>query len=96
MPDNGHAATLLGQQVTGAALGMVGLGRIGYQVARRTAGFDMDILSTNRNRNERAEWDLGVRYRPRRAAGTVRLRHPELPPHRGVAAAPSAPGRSPG
>ncbi len=43
---------------------MVGLGRIGYQVARRTAGFDMDILSTNRNRNERAEWDLGVRYRP--------------------------------
>ena len=57
------AAVLLGQQVTGAALGIVGLGRIGYQVARRAAGFDMEILYHNRNRNERAENDLGARYR---------------------------------
>lgn len=56
------AAILLGQQVTGAALGIVGLGRIGYQVARRAAGFDMEILYHNRNRNERAERELGARY----------------------------------
>ena len=57
------AAILLGQQVTGAALGIVGLGRIGHQVARRAAGFDMEILYHNRNRNEPAENDLGARYR---------------------------------
>ena len=57
------AAVLLGQQVTGATLGIIGLGRIGYQVARRAAGFDMEILYHNRNRNERAENDLGARYR---------------------------------
>ncbi|MEE2659633.1 MAG: D-glycerate dehydrogenase [Candidatus Latescibacterota bacterium] len=56
------AANLLGQQVTGGVLGIVGLGRIGYQVARRAVGFDMEILYHNRNRNERAERDLGVRY----------------------------------
>ena len=56
------AAILLGQQVTGAALGIIGLGRIGYQVARRAAGFDMEILYHNRNRNERAEQELGARY----------------------------------
>jgi glyoxylate reductase len=57
------AAVLLGQQVTGATLGIIGLGRIGYQVARRAAGFDMEILYHNRSRNERAETDLGARYR---------------------------------
>ena len=63
-PDFTHydPSTLLGQQVTGATLGIIGLGRIGYQVARRAVGFDMDIVYHNRNRNDRAEADLGARY----------------------------------
>jgi glyoxylate reductase len=35
---------LLGHDVHGATLGLVGLGRIGQAVARRAAGFDMKIL----------------------------------------------------
>jgi len=63
-PDFHHydAAFMLGQQVTGATLGIIGLGRIGYQVARRAVGFDMEILYHNRGRNEKAEADFGARY----------------------------------
>ncbi len=43
-------------------MGIVGLGRIGYQVARRASGFDMEILYHNRNPNRRAEEELGARY----------------------------------
>lgn len=39
-----HPMTLLGHDVTGATLGIVGLGRIGSAVAKRAAGFDMRIL----------------------------------------------------
>ncbi len=56
------AAFMLGQQVTGATLGIIGLGRIGYQVARRAIGFDMEILYHNRNHSPEAEADLGARY----------------------------------
>lgn len=55
------AAILLGQQVTGATLGIIGCGRIGYQVARRAVGFDMEILYHNRGHNKEAETDLGAR-----------------------------------
>lgn len=55
-------AVLLGQQVTGATLGIIGLGRIGYQVARRAMAFDMPVLYHNRSRNERAETDLQARF----------------------------------
>jgi lactate dehydrogenase-like 2-hydroxyacid dehydrogenase len=34
----------LGQQVHGATLGILGFGRIGQAVARRAAGFDMNVL----------------------------------------------------
>ncbi|HJP33805.1 MAG TPA: D-glycerate dehydrogenase [Candidatus Latescibacteria bacterium] len=63
-PDFHHydAAFMLGQQVTGATLGIIGLGRIGYQVARRAVGFDMEILYHNRNHNPEAETDFGARY----------------------------------
>ena len=36
---------LLGADLTGATLGIIGLGRIGAAVARRAAGFDMDIIA---------------------------------------------------
>lgn len=44
------ATNLLGQEVSGATLGLVGLGRIGRAVARRAHGFDMRLLYSKRNR----------------------------------------------
>lgn len=39
-----HPTVMLGQDVSGATLGIVGFGRIGKAVARRAAGFNMRIL----------------------------------------------------
>ena len=55
-------AILIGQEVTGCSLGIIGMGRIGKQVARRAAAFDMKILYHNRNRDTAAEQDLPVEY----------------------------------
>ncbi len=43
-------ALLLGEEVHGSTLGIVGLGRIGRAVARRAAGFGMRVLYHNRTR----------------------------------------------
>ena len=53
---------MLGQEVHGAILGIVGLGSIGYEVARRARAFDMRVIYHNRTRNMRAENDLGATY----------------------------------
>jgi glyoxylate reductase len=42
-------AVLLGDEVSGATLGIVGLGRIGSAVARRARAFDMRVLYTRRS-----------------------------------------------
>ncbi|MCA9178725.1 MAG: D-glycerate dehydrogenase [Planctomycetales bacterium] len=55
---------MLGQEVHGAHLGIVGMGRIGEQVARRAAGFDMRVSYHNRRRREDIEQSLGVHYLP--------------------------------
>jgi glyoxylate reductase len=55
---------LHGYEVHGATIGIVGMGNIGQQVARRARGFDMTILYHNRNRNEAAEAELGATYLP--------------------------------
>jgi len=39
-----HPAMLSGRDVHGATIGIVGAGRIGYAVAKRAKGFDMNIL----------------------------------------------------
>jgi glyoxylate reductase len=39
----------IGADVTGATLGIVGMGRIGRAVARRAAGFGMEVLHTSRS-----------------------------------------------
>lgn len=49
---------LLGRDVHEATLGVVGLGRIGTEFARRAAGFDMDVLYSHTSQNEEAEADL--------------------------------------
>jgi len=53
---------LLGQDVHGATLGIVGLGRIGAAVARRAKGFGMRVLYYSRTRRTEVETELGVRY----------------------------------
>lgn len=53
---------LLGQEVHGATLGIIGMGGIGRQVARRGRGFDMTVLYHNRRRDPRAEAELDVSY----------------------------------
>jgi glyoxylate reductase len=54
---------LIGHEVTGSTLGIVGMGRIGKQVAKRARAFDMKILYHNRRRDESAEEELGVAFR---------------------------------
>ncbi|MFB2968191.1 2-hydroxyacid dehydrogenase [Aerosakkonema sp. BLCC-F183] len=55
---------LLGADLSGATLGIVGCGRIGQAVARRAAGFGMRILYYNRQRLEASlEESLGLEYR---------------------------------
>lgn len=51
----------LGRQVSGARLGIVGLGRIGRTIARRAGGFDMDVRYHSRRPVEGAPW----RHEPR-------------------------------
>lgn len=53
---------LTGQDVFGAVIGIIGMGRIGEAVARRAKGFNMNILYHNRTRKEQAEKELGATY----------------------------------
>jgi len=53
---------LTGQDIYGATLGIIGMGRIGEAVAKRAKGFDMQILYSNRTRRPEAEEKLGARY----------------------------------
>lgn len=53
---------LLGQDIHHSTLGIVGLGRIGAEVARRAEGFQMQVLYYDRTRREDVERELGVEY----------------------------------
>jgi glyoxylate reductase len=53
---------MLGLEIHGTTLGILGLGRIGLEVARRAVGFNMTILYHNRTRREAAERHVGARY----------------------------------
>lgn len=55
---------LLGADVWGASLGIVGLGRIGTAVARRARGFEMRILYHDPTRQPALEKELGLVYAP--------------------------------
>ncbi|XP_035251450.1 glyoxylate/hydroxypyruvate reductase B-like [Anguilla anguilla] len=53
----------LGTDVSGATLGIIGMGRIGYKIAKRAQAFEMKILYHNRNRRqEEDERAVGARY----------------------------------
>jgi glyoxylate reductase len=53
---------LLGKEMQGSTLGLVGLGAIGEAVARRARGFGMRILYYSRTRKPDTEAALGVEY----------------------------------
>jgi len=53
---------LLGQDIWGKTIGIIGMGRIGTAVARRAKGMNMKILYYDVVRNEKAEKELGAKY----------------------------------
>ena len=56
---------LMGHRVTGKALGIVGMGRIGQAVAARAKGFGLQLHYHQRNRlHESVEQELGAIYWP--------------------------------
>jgi lactate dehydrogenase-like 2-hydroxyacid dehydrogenase len=54
---------MIGRQVTGKRLGIVGMGRVGQATAQRARGFDMTILYSNRSRLK-PELEKGATYYP--------------------------------
>ncbi|MBI2166324.1 MAG: D-glycerate dehydrogenase [Chloroflexi bacterium] len=59
-----HPGAFLGQDVYGATLGIVGLGDIGLEVARRAGGFDMRVLYYSRHRRVEEEGSYRLEYAP--------------------------------
>jgi len=54
---------LLGRDLTGKTLGIIGLGAIGMAMARRALGFGMRVVYNSRQRKPDAEARLGVEWR---------------------------------
>lgn len=77
---------LLGHDINGATLGIIGFGRIGQAVARRARGFNMRILYHSRTRRPEAEAELGATYVPLddllREADFITLHLPATPESR--------------
>ncbi|NXK39756.1 GRHPR reductase, partial [Piprites chloris] len=55
-------ADWLGAEVSGATLGIVGMGTIGYKVAERAKAFEMKILYHNRSQRKKEESAVGAVY----------------------------------
>lgn len=53
---------MTGQDLSRATVGIVGLGAIGAEVARRLSGFRCKVLYSGRTRKESIEQELGVEY----------------------------------
>ncbi len=56
--------TLLGQDIHGSTLGIIGLGRIGQEMAKRARGFDMKVTYYDIVRNEQAEKAHDIQFYP--------------------------------
>ncbi|XP_053570805.1 probable 2-ketogluconate reductase isoform X2 [Bombina bombina] len=55
------------EEVTGATVGIIGMGRIGYKIAQRAKAFEMKVLYHNRTRRLEYESSLGATYCERMA-----------------------------
>ncbi|TRZ40118.1 D-glycerate dehydrogenase [Niallia circulans] len=51
-----------GQDIFGATIGIIGLGRIGEALVKRAQGFNMNVLYYNRTRKYDKERELGITY----------------------------------
>lgn len=58
----GNWTKLLGNSLEGKVLGIIGMGNIGREVARKAKAFDMKIIYTDARRNEKAEEELGGEF----------------------------------
>ena len=57
-----HPNYWLGADVSGATLGIVGMGKIGVEMVKRARGFDMRVLYYSRTRKPQDERRLGMEY----------------------------------
>ena len=69
-----HPLHYLGQDVYGTTLGIIGMGRIGLEVARRASGFDMEVLYSDIVRRE----DLEAKYRIKYVDLETLVRHSDF------------------
>ncbi|MBS4174446.1 D-glycerate dehydrogenase [Bacillus sp. FJAT-49736] len=53
---------LTGQDIYGATIGIIGMGRIGQALAKRAKGFDMKIIYSSRTRKSHLDKKLGMEY----------------------------------
>jgi glyoxylate reductase len=53
---------MLGTDIHGKTLGIIGLGRIGLLVAKRALGFEMKVLYNSANRKPDVEKELGIQF----------------------------------
>jgi glyoxylate reductase len=86
--------TFLGADVWGKTLGIIGLGRIGREMARRASGFKMRVIYNNRNRaSEAVEKELRAEFASiddlLRQSDFVSLHVPLMPATRHLIAAES-------
>ncbi len=52
---------MVGSEIHDKTLGIIGMGKIGSAVAKRSLGFDMDILYYNRSQKKEVEKELGAK-----------------------------------
>ena len=57
-----HPMSWLGAEIHGATLGIIGLGQIGLEMARRASGFEMRVIYYSRTRKLELESELGLEY----------------------------------
>ena len=57
-----HPMFWLGSEVNGSTLGILGLGGIGLEMAKRGLGFDMKVLYHSRTRKRDLEKEYGLKY----------------------------------
>ena len=83
-----HPMYWLGAEVNGATLGIVGLGQIGVEMAKRARGFDMRVIYHSRTRKPDLEARLGLEYSELKpllaSADFVSLHVPLTPATRGL------------
>jgi D-3-phosphoglycerate dehydrogenase len=63
MTRGGEWKRIMGNDVWGKTLGIFGLGQIGFNVARRAKGFDMNIIAYDLFENVPLAGELGIQYK---------------------------------